>query len=362
MIDRNIQYCDVFVSKGKFHYRIPVIAVESNRKLFAFANSRMDTVADSAREVALVVRCSDSFEKNWSSTENLFAQDGWRAAMGTVTLDSDSGQILLSYYRKDNNQPGNSLQQESAIEAGAFQWVYRNGGKIRQHDRLRVKANHTGHVGSNHGSSAGVTLQSGRHKGRLLSPARFQTQPGEALDTLQNHHCNCALYSDDHGRTWQTSEPVQVGTGEGCLVELSDGRIYYNSRAYFLDGKRRIAWSCDGGETFTDFGIDDELTEPVQGGCNAGMALYPPELSDGRDIILFSNPAGEKRERMTVRVSLDGGQTWPVSRLINEGPSAYSSLGVGKYGTIYILYENGEKHPYEKISLARFNLEWLMGK
>ena len=359
MNDRNIQYSDVFVSKGKRHYRIPVIAVGSEGRLFAFANCRMDTVADSAREVTLVVRRSDRFEKNLSSIENIFAEDGWCAAMGTATLDSGSGQILLSYYRKDNNQKGHALPQASTIEAGAFQWVWRNGENIRPHDRLRLQDNHAGHTGSNHGSSAGITLQYGGHKGRLLSPARFQTQPGEALDTLQNHHYNCALYSDDHGRTWQTSEPVQVGTGEGCLVELSDGRIYYNSRAYFLDGKRRIACSYDSGETFTDFGIDDELTEPVNGGCNAGMALYPRQLSDGKDVILFSNPAGEQRERMTVRASFDGGQSWPFSRLIYAGPSAYSSMAVGNDGTIYVLYENGDNHPYERISLARFNLEWL---
>jgi sialidase-1 len=184
-------------------------------------------------------------------------------------------------------------------------------------------------------------------------------KPGEELETLQKYHYNCAIFSDDDGDTWNVSQGVQVGTGEGCLVELSDGRIYYNSRAYFLDGKRRVAWSYDGGETFTDFSIDDELTEPVNGGCNAGMALYPPDLSDGKDIILFSNPAGKRRERLSVRLSRDGGKTWPISKVIYDGPAAYSTIAVSKKGTIYVLYENGKKHPYEKISLARFNLKWL---
>ena len=58
------------------------------------------------------------------------------------------------------------------------------------------------------------------------------------------------------------------------------------------------------------------------------MAIYPSELSDGNDIILFSKPAGEKGERMTVRASLDGGKTWPVSRLIYKRPAAYLSLAV----------------------------------
>ena len=38
-----------------------------------------------------------------------------------------------------------------------------------------------------------------------------------------------------------------TGTGEGTLAELSDGRIYYNSRSHMsIDHKRRIAWSLDG--------------------------------------------------------------------------------------------------------------------
>jgi sialidase-1 len=49
-----------------------------------------------------------------------------------------------------------------------------------------------------------------------------------------------------------------------------------------------------------------------------------------------------------------------VSKVIHEGPAAYSSMAVSADGTIFVLYENGEKHPYEKISIARFNLKWLI--
>ena len=89
------------------------------------------------------------------------------------------------------------------------------------------------------------------------------------------------------------------------------------------------------------------------------MASYPQQLSDGKDILLFCNPAGEERERMTVHASFDCGQTWPVAKVLHEGPSAYSSMAVGEDGSIYVLFENGKNHPYEKISLARFSLDWL---
>lgn len=355
---RNPQFqtTDLFVSQGRHNYRIPVIVGDKTGHLISFANCRMDTVADGAEEVALVCRRSDRSGKKWSPLEVHFQRTGWDCAMGTATVDSLSEQILISYYLHCHD--GSKNWDPSG--QGAFQGTSSDGGKTWCHDRLQIKANAMGQVGSSHGSSGGITLKAAKNKGRLLVPARFQTAEGEALKTLQYQHYNCALYSDDRGRTWQTSGPVQPGTGEGCLVELDDGRIYYNSRAYFLDGKRRVAWSYDGGETFTDYDIDSELPEPLNGGCNAGMALFPKELSKGKDIILFSNPAGAKREGMMVRASFGGGPSWPVSKLIYRGPSAYSSMAVSNDGTVYLLYENGVDHPYEKISLARFNLQWLM--
>ena len=62
---------------------------------------------------------------------------------------------------------------------------------------------------------------------------------------------------------------------------------------------------------------------------------------------------------MALRISYDEGRTWPIEKVLREGPSAYSSMTVLSDGSIGILYEQGEKEIYEKISFARFNVEWL---
>ena len=62
---------------------------------------------------------------------------------------------------------------------------------------------------------------------------------------------------------------------------------------------------------------------------------------------------------MTVRVSYDEGLTWPVARVIHEGPSAYSSLVVLPDGSIGLLFERGDRSPYERITFARLTLDWL---
>jgi sialidase-1 len=64
---------------------------------------------------------------------------------------------------------------------------------------------------------------------------------------------------------------------------------------------------------------------------------------------------------MTVWASFDRGESWPLKRLVYEGPSAYSSLAAAPDGTIYLLFERGKKKLYESIALARFNLTWIAG-
>jgi hypothetical protein len=79
-----------------------------------------------------------------------------------------------------------------------------------------------------------------------------------------------------------------------------------------------------------------------------------------RDRVLFSNPDDPNgRTRLTIRLSYDECRTWPVARLLNEGPSGYSDLAVARDGTICCLYERGAARYNEKLTLARFDLAWL---
>jgi sialidase-1 len=218
-----------------------------------------------------------------------------------------------------------------------------------------------------------VTLRHGRHKGRLLMPARVQPPHGNNDQEWWAYNYNTSIYSDDGGKTWQTGGPVQSGTGEGTLAELSDGRIYYNSRCHMaVDHRRRIAWSYDGGSMWTDWQVSDDLfeigepfyfkygTRPSYG-CNAGLVRIPLEATGGKDVLLFSTPdnPGRGRVRMTVWASFDGARTWPVKRLVEEGHSAYSSLAAAKDGTVYLLFERGEEKLYDRMAIARLNLDWL---
>ena len=258
--------------------------------------------------------------------------------------------------------------------------VYRSKdhGKTWSPEEITIKSNSLGHIPSMHMNERGITLKRGKYAGRLIRPTRWYGG-GNGREFWDEHYTN-AMYSDDGGKTWQASEPFPAkGTGEAALEELSDGTIIYNSRRHkSTDGmnprRRYIAYSHDGGHTWTDMSVCDDLPDGAQHtdyGLMGGMVRLPV---NGHDILLFSNidvPAEtpdedvpfeqrtSRRIRGTVWASFDGGKTWPVKRLVDEGPFAYSSMTVGRKGTpsegiIYLLYESGKG-----AKLARFNLAWV---
>jgi sialidase-1 len=226
----------------------------------------------------------------------------------------------------------------------------------------------------------GITLAHGRHRGRLIMPARVAGPKNSNAVEWRPYHYSTALYSDDGGAVWHTSKPFPVlGTGEAALVELSDGSILYNSREHMTRGNRFMAHSDDGGDLWLGAFRSPDLPDGVRGtsyGCLGGMVRLPIA---GHDILLFSNldsaagvmPAqvgGSTRahsEKITVWASFDGGRSWPVKRLVHDGPSAYSTLAVGRTGTpsagrIYLLFEGGPKQWDEAVQVAAFNVRWLL--
>ncbi|MBM4041921.1 MAG: exo-alpha-sialidase, partial [Planctomycetes bacterium] len=139
-------------------------------------------------------------------------------------------------------------------------------------------------------------------------------------------------------------------------VELAEGSLTMNMRCYQGKNRRAVSTSKDGGLTWTPPVLNEALIEPV---CQASFLRYTLAGPQDRNRLLFSNPASTSRVNMTVRLSYDEGKTWPVARTINPGPSAYSCLTVLPDLSIGCLYERGERHAYEKITFARFSLDWL---
>lgn len=243
--------------------------------------------------------------------------------------------------------------------------VYRSKdhGKTWSPMEVVIKPDTNGNVPSMHMNESGITLRHGRHVGRIIRAARHYAGRNDRSKWPQ--HYTTAIYSDDGGKTWNTSKPfAEMGTGEAAIAELSDGRLYYNSRSHWNKNKppkrRRCAFSADGGETWRGWQIVEILPDGPQDttyGCMGGLVRLPIQ---GKDILIFSNCDSPSGRRLgTVWASFDGGKTWPLKRRVHEGSFAYSSLTAGRPGTksegwIYLHFESsGSK-------VARFNLSWLL--
>lgn len=295
-------------------------------------------------------RRSEDGGRTWGETIPI--ADGIQG--GGTTVDETSGDVLA--FVESGHPPAELTVLRS-----------RDQGRTWEPQEVELKPNSLGHVHSMHMNEGGITLRHGEHEGRLLRPTRWYA--GDNARGRWPEHYTGAMYSDDGGRTWHTGEPFpERGTGEAAIAELSDGRLYYNSRVHWPERprntRRRCAWSEDGGRTWEGWEVVEVLPDGRQDrsyGCMGGLARLPVE---GRDVLVFSNldTPDAKRERVTVWASFDGGATWPVKRLVFDGPSAYSSLAAGRPGTpsegwIHLQFEGG---PGGGCHVARFDLAWVL--
>jgi sialidase-1 len=147
--------------------------------------------------------------------------------------------------------------------------------------------------------------------------------------------------------------PAGENTNEWMLVQRRNGVLLANMRGNTGRKRRAISISADNGKTWSGFQFDEALVEP---GCQASLIRY----DDAQPLMLFSNPADTERRKLTVKVSRDEGQSWPIEKLLCGGPSAYSCLAVLPDGQIGILYECGVESPYETVTFAKFPREWLL--
>lgn len=225
-------------------------------------------------------------------------------------------------------------------------------------------------------------------QGRMVVPVWLADSGGAAIGSRHRvHHPSAVslIYSEDHGRTWSAG-PVICRKGdrvEGCevddpsetvAVELSDGSVMFNMRNETGVHRRLVAVSPDGVRDWRVVGFDRSLLEPI---CMASILRYdwPSDRAGGTGRILFANPDSldhtmtpEKRfrdrKRLTLKVSPDDGRTWPVSRVIENGPSGYSDLGRLADGTVLCLYECGQVERMfddRYVMLASFDEAWLTG-
>ena len=346
---------DVFVGgrEGYHTYRIPVLVVATNGTVLAFCEARKTSARDNG-EVDLLLKRSEDSGKTWGPRQVIWSDKGNTCGNPAPVVDVSSGVIwLLATWNLGSDQEEQIISGTSKNTRRVF--VTHSGDNGTTWARPveitdAVKEKKWGWYAT--GPVNGIQLTRGEHKGRLIIPANHSELNAHNEPITRAH----VIFSDDHGRSWRIGGIEEEKTNESTLVELSNGSLLHNMRSYRGQNCRAVATSHDGGMSWSAVTLDPRLIEPV---CQASIlrCTWPGDGEKSR--ILFSNPASVKREKLTVRISYDEGTTWPVHKVIHEGPAAYSCLTVLPDQSIACLLECGKKSPYEKISFVHFPVSWL---
>ena len=357
---------DVFPAgmNGTARYRIPGMVVTQKGTVLAYAEARKNGSSDWG-EIEIHLRRSTDGGKTWEAGRHIahhgarlegnpHPKDSAGAHEQTVNnpvaiVDRDTGAIEFLYcvnyarcYAMRSTDDGLSWSAPVDVTA-SFE-------PFRRHYDWKVIAT---------GPGDGIQFKSGR----LVVPIWL------ACGKVGDHGPSAAatIYSDDHGKTWTAgdlavpNEGEFVNPNETMITELSDGRAMLVTRSVAKASRKIITTSPNGATEWSKPAFHDQLWEPI---CMASVTAHPARPGtlifsnphtlnfdqDGREI-----PGGRgKRRNLSIKLSSDDGKTWPVSKTLDAGPSAYSDLAVLPDGTVLFLYEGKED-----IFCARFNLDWI---
>jgi sialidase-1 len=348
---------DVFRSceEGYDTYRIPCLIESRPGRLLAICEGRKKNSSD-AGDIDTVFKISDDGGATWGPLRVLWDDGENTCGNPCAVRDRQTGTLWLlhTWNRGDDREPA-IIDQTSRDTRRVFVSSSRDEGLTWSMPReITADVKRDNWTWYATGPGTGIQLEHGPHAGRLVIPC-------DHIEAGTKRYYSHVVYSDDQGQTWKlggTTPQDQVNECE--VVERSDGSLLLNMRSYDPTRKaRQSAVSRDGGLNWDEQRIVNELIDPI---CQATLHRLRWPDSERPGVILFANAASLKRERMTVRASLDEGRSWPMARLVHAGPAAYSSLCAFGGDEAGLLYESGEKNPYERITFARFNLAWLRGE
>ncbi|MBI5381804.1 MAG: exo-alpha-sialidase [Opitutae bacterium] len=339
--------------------RIPCILALPDDTVLAFTSAR-SAVSDWAT-IRLLLRRSPDGGKTWEPAR--IVADNGKAVTDNPVAIWDAGKKRVHFlYQVDYSRCFHLWSDDSGRTFSPPVEITAQLAGFQKKYPWHVFAPGPGH---------GIQLKNGR----LIVPVWLS--PGELNPSGKGRahrpSVTSTIYSDDHGATWQCGDIVPdtlKNMNETVAVEADDGGVLLFIRNEDPAFRKAIAYSRDGATGWTKPELNEALYTPV---CFASALRLSGAPDKSR--ILFANPdsrlktksmvkwGGRTRENLTIKLSYDGGKTWPVAKVLEPGRSAYSDLTMLSDGTILCFYEHGfmsdNKYNTRYLTVARFNLEWL---
>lgn len=341
-------------TEGYKCFRIPAMVLTTKGTILAFAEGRKRGCSDTGN-IDLVMKRSEDGGKTWGNLMVVWNDADNTCGNPAPVVDEETGDIfLLSTWNLGSDHEREIISGDSKDTRRVFVLSSSDDGKTWSGARdITAAVKRPDWTWYATGPGAGIQLKKGKYKGRLVIPC-------DHIESDTKKYYSHAIYSDDHGKSWELGGVTPQDQVNECkVVELRNGDLMLNMRNYDRNKKtRQVSISKDGGASWSDLSHDDALIEPI---CQASLIQhkFPGER---RSCLVFSNPASEgSRTNMTVRLSYDDGKTWPYQKVVHAGPSAYSDLLSLPDGNFACFYEGGVKSPYEGIAFEVFSRK-VIGK
>ena len=360
---------------GSQYYRIPALVETADGTLVAIADQRGSALGDLPNIISIVSKRSTNGGQTW---EDMVTIAQGNSATGTTygdaaaVYDEQTGKIITIFVGNENygaNCVG-LWASNSTYPLRLYQSESSNGGQswttpedITESIYNAIYGSRNSWIGGFAGSGSAVQLKKGTNAGRLMFVIAARQN-----STWGGNCSNYAVYSDDNGATWNVSSAACTSGDEAKIVELENGDLLMSIKNRKDDssngsGYRLMARSTNQGKTWTTATVNNNLMDPA---CNGDVVSV---TYNGTYYLMHSLPGSTTtRENVTVYLSADGGETWPIKRVIYEGYSAYSSLEVLNDGTVGILVEEGKwdgniaGEDGFNIAYYNFNMDWLTEK
>lgn len=331
-------------------YRIPALIQTPQGVLFAFAEGRKTNCEDFGN-VDILLKKSVDGGRHWSQMEVVADYGELQAGNPAPVVDLydpryPQGRIFLFYNTGDASEHemrlGKGTREVWYISSVDQGQTWSSPKNITNQVHFNSTSSHEERDWRTHATTPGHAIQFKRapYQGRIYVPANHsQGIPQEGFNEYRAY----GFYSDNHGEDFKVSPDLNTpSSNEGIGAELPDGSLLLNVREQNGATKQRlVALSKSGGEFWDSETFDPELISPV---CQSSIVLFEGSQDT---LLLYSGPnSNSKREKMTVKGSLDFGKTWKYQKEIYPGTAAYSDLVQIDADHIGLFYERDQAGIY----------------
>lgn len=308
------------------NHRIPGMLVTSRGTLLAYREARRH-MSDWARMDILLSRSTDFGESFAPDVMLAEGTEGHPTVNNPVMAEDGQGRIHFLYCEDYGVEGGRVLHRVSEDDGVTWGPAEDISAATRPEYR-NVIAFGPGH---------GICLKNGT----LIFPVWLVPKSAGNRPKAHGPSEVTTLYSTDHGASWRLGTLLEhtadtPSPNETTAAQRPDGSVYLNIRVTSGRGCRAQAVSPNGFDGWQAYRAVEALPDPS---CFGSVAAYDDGVHT--PALVFGNCAhASERRNVTVRMSFDGGETFPCQRLLCADGGGYVEVAAdNKNGWIYVLYE-----------------------